>query len=113
MCHLWDYECPNVSGHPGEDVTTVYSRGFSKWPLLYGSRHVSRAACTFLEESGITLWKTPPKSSDANPIENVWHELKEYIRREVKPTTKEQLVKRITDYWNIWILINALNISNI
>jgi len=27
-----------------------------------------------------------------NPIENLWHELKEFIRREVKPRTKQELV---------------------
>ena len=34
-----------------------------------------------------------------NPIENVWHELKEYIRREVKPRTKQQLVNGIHHFW--------------
>ena len=34
-----------------------------------------------------------------NPIENMWHELKEYICREVKPTTKNELVKGISDFW--------------
>ena len=34
-----------------------------------------------------------------NPIENMWHELKEYIRREVKPRTKSELVQGISDFW--------------
>ena len=29
------------------------------------------------------------------PIENLWHELKEYIRRVVKPKTKDELVNGI------------------
>ena len=33
-----------------------------------------------------------------NPIENLWHELKEFIRREVKPTTKAELVSRIEQF---------------
>ena len=28
----------------------------------------------------------------ANPIEMLWHELKEFIRREVKPINKQELV---------------------
>ena len=34
---------------------------------------------------------------DANPIENVWHELKEYMRRVVKPHTKEELLQRLLE----------------
>lgn len=37
-------------------------------------------------------WRTPPESPDANPIENLWHELKEFTRREVKPKVKADLV---------------------
>ena len=48
---------------------------------------------------GINWWRTPPESPDLNPIELVWHELKEYVRREVKPRSKEQLVSGIQDFW--------------
>ena len=49
-----------------------------------------------MEES---WWKTPPESPDANPIENVWHELKEVMRREVKPRNKSELVDRNLRFW--------------
>ena len=39
-------------------------------------KHTSRAAQQFFEENGINWWKTPPESPDANPMENLWHELK-------------------------------------
>ena len=35
-----------------------------------------------------------------NPIENVWHELKEFIRRDIKPTTKSELISGIKQFWN-------------
>ena len=34
-----------------------------------------------------------------NPIENLWHELKEYLRRVVKPKTKDQLISGIFEFW--------------
>ena len=46
---------------------------------------------------GIHWWKTPPESPDCNPIENLWHELKEFLRREIKPKTKEELVQGFWD----------------
>ena len=33
------------------------------------------------------------------PIENLWHKLKEYIRREVKPTLKAELIAWIKAFW--------------
>ena len=59
-------------------------------------KHTSRRASAYFEESGINWWRTPP---DCNPIENVWHELKEYMRRKVKPTTKQQLIDGIHSFW--------------
>ena len=47
--------------------------------------HTSKKAQEFLEAKAINWWKTPAESPDCNPIENIWHELKEYIRRVVKP----------------------------
>ena len=53
-------------------------------------KHTSRKAITFFEDNSINWWRTPPESPDLNPIENLWHELMEYVRREVKPSTKEK-----------------------
>ena len=62
-------------------------------------KHTSRRAQAFFEDNDVCWWKTPPESPDANPIENLWHKLKEFIRREVKPQTKDQLVQGIVDFW--------------
>ena len=45
-------------------------------------KHTSKCAQAFFATNGIDWWKTPPESPDLNPIENLWHELKEYIRRQ-------------------------------
>ena len=39
-------------------------------------KHTSRVAKAFFDQHGVNWWRTPPESPDANPIENLWHELK-------------------------------------
>ena len=62
-------------------------------------KHTLHAAKKFFASNNVNWWHTPPESPDMNPIENLWHKLKEYIRREVKPVNKEQLVNRISQFW--------------
>ena len=45
-----------------------------------------------------------------NPIENLWYELKEFLRREVKPRTKEELVAGIHQFWET-VTTEALEIK--
>jgi transposase len=63
-------------------------------------KHTSRCAQSFFSDNAIHWWKTPPESPDLNPIENMWHELKEFIRREVKPHTKQELIDGIVKFWD-------------
>ena len=63
-------------------------------------KHTSKLARRFLVKANINWWKTPPESPDLNPIENLWHELKEFLRREIKPTNKQELVNGILAFWN-------------
>ena len=63
-------------------------------------KHTSRAAQQFYANAGINWWRTPPESPDMNPIENLWHELKEFIRGKIKPRNKEQLVDGIRRFWD-------------
>ena len=62
-------------------------------------KHASRYAATWMAENKINWWRTPPESPDFNPIENMWHELKEYQRRVVKPKTKPELINGIEAFW--------------
>ena len=59
----------------------------------------SLLAREFYKEMGINWWPTPPELPDLNPIENLWHEMKEYVRCVVKPKTKEELVTGIDSFW--------------
>ena len=63
-------------------------------------KQTSRASKKFFEDNGVHWWKTPRESPDANPIENLWHELKEFICRETKPRNKQELIEGITKFWS-------------
>ena len=62
-------------------------------------KHTSRMAAEYMRINGIDWWKTPPESPDCNPIENLWHELKEFLRREIKPKSKQELIDEICAFW--------------
>ena len=62
-------------------------------------KHTSGYAAEWMRRNSINWWKTPAESPVLNPIENLWHKLKEYIRREIKPKTKDELVTGIVKFW--------------
>jgi transposase len=62
-------------------------------------KHVSRSTLAWLRENDVNYWPTPPESPDCNPIENLWHQIKEHLRRHVKPSTKDELVNGIRNFW--------------
>ena len=62
-------------------------------------KHTSKLAQEYLKEKKVNWWRTPAESPDLNPIENMWHELKEFMRREVKPKTKQELIDGIISFW--------------
>ena len=62
-------------------------------------KHTSLLARSFYTDEDINWWKTPAESLDLNPIENLWHELKEHLRSKVKPRTKDELVQGIRAFW--------------
>ena len=59
-----------------------------------------RTSPQFFEDNNVNWWKTPPESPDLNPIENLWHELKEYLRARVKPRTQSELVEGMKSFWS-------------
>jgi hypothetical protein len=63
-------------------------------------KHSSRRVGMWLQNANVNWWRTPPESPDLNPIENLWHEVKEYLRREIKPRTKKELIDGINQFWD-------------
>ena len=59
-----------------------------------------KLAKQFLADNNINCWPTPAESPDLNPIEMLWHELKCFLRRVVKPSNKEELVRGIKQFWD-------------
>ena len=75
-------------------IEAVYPEGH-KFMMDNDPKHISGYAAEWMSENAVNWWKTPAESPDLNPIENIWHELKEYIRREIKPKTKDELIQGI------------------
>ena len=65
-------------------IERVYPEGH-KFMQDNDPKHTANMAKEWMGSKSINWWKTPAESPDLNPIENLWHELKEYIRRDVKP----------------------------
>jgi len=68
--------------------------------VLCKTTTLNTPAQSYFEKNRVNWWRTPPESPDANPIENLWHELKEFLRREVKPKTKQELINGILRFWD-------------
>lgn len=52
-----------------------------------------------MKSNGIVWRPTPAESPDVNPIENLWHELKHFVRSEAKPMTLDELRAAIRHFW--------------
>lgn len=63
-------------------------------------KHRSKSTSEWMKINHINHWPTPPESPDLNPIERIWAAMKYYIRRRVKPTKKEELVRGIREFWS-------------
>ena len=61
-------------------------------------KHCSNLTKDWFVKENINHWITPPQSPDLNEVENVFHELKTYIRIN-KTKTKIDLIKIIGRFW--------------
>ena len=102
---VWDLHlrmnlCPTVHQHSQSYTCTILKDVFADHHLFMQEndpKHTSKHAQRFLAKGNINWWKTPPESPD---LKNLWHELKEFIRHEVKPKTKQELVDGILAFWD-------------
>ena len=83
-----------ICGHPASQSPAIPGQGLPSWPSLPAGndpKHTSRYAKEWYLDQGVNWWKTPAASPDLNPIENVWHALKDYLRKDFKPRNLSQL----------------------
>ena len=71
--------------------------------------HTSRNTQRFIEDNGITYYPTPAQSPDFNPIELVWNDLKDFIRTEVQPVNKAELIAGIHVFWQRVVTVEYCN----
>ena len=55
------------------------------------SQHTSRYIQAFFAQNEINWWRSPPESSDLNPIEKVWGSMKNFLRDKHKPRNMAKL----------------------
>ena len=79
----WSDECRPLHSNPGLPfLHEVFPNGHL-FMQDNDPKHISKKAQEFFHANGINWWRTPPESPDLNPIENLWHELEEYMQREL------------------------------
>jgi len=62
--------------------------------------HTSKVATAVRESANIKTLNWPAQSPDLNPIESIWHEMKQAIRhRDPAPSNLEQLEKYVKAAW--------------
>jgi len=62
--------------------------------------HTSKTTVQWLKSHDITIFPHPPSSPDVNPIENIWHELKEHIRKQAHhPSSVAELIEAVKEAW--------------
>ena len=62
-------------------------------------KHTSRVAKEFIAENGIRVIDWPSNSPDLNPIENMWHMIKNNVEKRM-PKNIEELKKFMVEEWD-------------
>ena len=71
--------------------------------------HTSNDTIAYIEENDIFWARTPAQSPDFNPIELVWHDLKDFIRSEIMPKCRDELIAGVRFFWEQIVTVEYCN----
>jgi transposase len=91
---LRKYALPTIKEFPGNA-----DRGRPLFQQDNAKPHTAKVTRQFFEDNNIRVMDWPPQSPDQNPIENLWHEIKNSVRRKVKPSNLDELNVLIQQAW--------------
>lgn len=80
-------------------------RDYHRFQIDNAPTHINYKIFEYLHENNINYYKSQAQSPDLNPVELVWHDLKTYIGKEVKPQTKLDLINGILEFWNTKVTV--------
>lgn len=97
---LADYMLPDAEALIGDDFVFQQDNA----PI-----HTSRSTRQWLRDHDVTVLDWPPKSPDANPIENLWRDVKTAANH-LQPKTTEELWQALVEAWQ---QIPAAHVQNL
>ena len=108
----WNNECISLCWYLTEYSYILYQGHLTSKTLFHvgkDPKHVSKLAQLYFLVNKTNWWHTSAKSPHLNPIENLWHELKEYLWKEIKPKkTKAESIEGIEKVWST-VNVNKCN----
>jgi transposase len=91
---LRKYTLPTINEFPGNA-----DRGRPLFQQDNAKPHTAKITKQFFEDNNIRVMDWPPQSPDLSPIENLWHEVKNSVRRKAKPNNLDELNDLIQQAW--------------
>jgi transposase len=91
---LREYVVPFLKEYPA-----ILDRGRPVFQQDNARPHTAKVAREFIEENRVRIMDWPPQSPDLNPIENLWFEVKNAVRRKPEPSNLRELDVLVQEAW--------------
>lgn len=84
---------------------------FHKLHMDNAPTHTSDDTTDFIFHHNINHSKSPAQSPDLNPIELVWNDMKQFLRLDVKPRNRDQMIGGIVFFWDNFVIVEYCNLK--